>query len=69
MSRNLAELYGYMASRVLDGHVNQVSAPFEEVERLMSRCSMAGKTRRVDLAAAGSRRHTSRSAQASKACC
>ena len=36
MSRNLADLYGYMASRVLDGHVNQVSAPFEEVERLMS---------------------------------
>ena len=33
---NLAELYGYMASRVLDGHVNQVSAPFDEVERLMS---------------------------------
>jgi flagellar secretion chaperone FliS len=36
VSRNLAELYGYMASRVLDGHVNQVSAPFDEVERLMS---------------------------------
>ena len=36
VSRNLAELYGYMASRVLDGHVNQVSEPFQEVERLMS---------------------------------
>jgi flagellar protein FliS len=35
VSRNLAELYGYMASRVLDGHVNQIAAPFEEVERLM----------------------------------
>jgi flagellar protein FliS len=36
VSRNLAELYGYMASRVLDGHVNQASAPFEEVQGLMS---------------------------------
>ncbi len=36
VSRNLSELYGYMVSRVLDGHINQESAPFEEVERLMS---------------------------------
>ena len=30
-----AELYGYMASRLLQGHLEQVSEPFDEVERLM----------------------------------
>jgi flagellar protein FliS len=35
VSRNLSELYGYMVSRVLDGHINQDSTPFDEVERLM----------------------------------
>jgi flagellar protein FliS len=36
ISQRLAELYGYMASRVLQGHAEQASAPFEEVESLMT---------------------------------
>ena len=36
ISRNLAELYGYMASRLLQGHMDQDPAPFEEVEKLVS---------------------------------
>ncbi len=36
LSARLAELYGYMASRVLQGHMEQSNAPFEEVERLMA---------------------------------
>jgi flagellar secretion chaperone FliS len=36
VSAGLAELYGYCASRVLQGHVEQDKAPFEEVSKLMS---------------------------------
>lgn len=36
VSKNLAELYGYMASRLLQGHIDQDRRPFEEVEQLMS---------------------------------
>lgn len=35
ISRNLAELYGYMASRLLQGHMDQDRAPFDEVEKLV----------------------------------
>ena len=64
VSRNLSELYGYMVSRVLDGHLNQVSAPFEEVERLMSTLLDGWET----VVGKSSRPHMRRSAQASKAC-
>jgi flagellar protein FliS len=36
VSRQLAELYGYCVSRVLQGHMEQDKTPFEEVDRLMS---------------------------------
>ncbi|HYP08560.1 MAG TPA: flagellar export chaperone FliS [Bryobacteraceae bacterium] len=36
ISRNLAELYGYMASRLLQGHLDQDRATFEEVEKLVT---------------------------------
>lgn len=36
LSRNLSELYGYMASRMLQGHMDQDATPFDEVERLVS---------------------------------
>jgi flagellar secretion chaperone FliS len=35
ISQNLAELYGYMASRLLQGHMDQNRAPFDEVEKLV----------------------------------
>ena len=35
ISENLAELYGYMASRLLQGHMDQSRAPFDEVEKLV----------------------------------
>lgn len=36
LSSGLAELYGYMASRILQAHVDQASEPFHEVEKLMT---------------------------------
>jgi flagellar secretion chaperone FliS len=36
ISKNLAELYSYMASRLLQGHMDQDRAPFDEVEKLVS---------------------------------
>jgi flagellar protein FliS len=36
ISRNLAELYGYMAARLLQGHMDQDRTPFDEVEKLVS---------------------------------
>jgi flagellar secretion chaperone FliS len=36
ISLNLAELYGYMASRLLQGHMDQDRAPFDEVEKLVA---------------------------------
>ena len=36
LSQNLAELYGYMASRLLQGHMDQNRAPFDEVEKLVT---------------------------------
>jgi flagellar secretion chaperone FliS len=36
ISQNLAELYGYMASRLLQGHMDQNRAPFDEVEKLVT---------------------------------
>lgn len=35
LSERLSELYGYMASRLLQGHLEQVGEPFHEVEKLM----------------------------------
>ena len=35
LSARLSELYGYMASRLLQGHLEQSSEPFDEVEKLM----------------------------------
>ncbi len=35
LSARLSELYGYMASRLLQGHLEQVGEPFNEVEKLM----------------------------------
>ena len=35
ISQSLAELYGYMASRLLQGHMDQNRAPFDEVEKLV----------------------------------
>ncbi|HYI93578.1 MAG TPA: flagellar export chaperone FliS [Bryobacteraceae bacterium] len=36
VSSSLGELYGYCASRVLQGHIDQDKSPFEEVQNLMS---------------------------------
>jgi flagellar protein FliS len=36
LSSSLGELYGYMASRLLQGHMEQSSGPFNEVEKLMT---------------------------------
>ena len=36
VSARLANLYGYCASRILQGHIDQDKAPFEEVLALMS---------------------------------
>ena len=36
ISQNLAELYGYMASRLLQGHMDQDRVPFDEVGKLVS---------------------------------
>lgn len=36
VSGPLTDLYSYMAARVLQGHIDQDCAPFEEVEKLMT---------------------------------
>jgi flagellar secretion chaperone FliS len=36
VSSRLADLYGYCASRILQGHIDQDKTPFEEVSALMS---------------------------------
>lgn len=36
VSRSLGDLYAYMASRILQGHMDQDHVPFDEAEKLMS---------------------------------
>ena len=36
ISRNLAELYGYMASSLLQGHMDQNRSQFDQVEKLVT---------------------------------
>lgn len=47
ISRNLAEIYGYLQWRLTEGHSNQQDEPLAEVERIMDQLTSAWSACRI----------------------